>query len=252
MSREEFAEQVIVLKVGVFREIDCWVRFFSPSRGIVTGFAFGGCKSRRRFSGCLDELNHVWFRISSSKNSDYLILNEGSLLHRFSRLHQNLSRLGMAVNCLKFLEAAHIGHGDAERVFHVLYRTLLMLDQEDRIPAQLPLLFRAKLTCEYGYRPDFSRCIACGRLLQNRETIFFQSRHGKVLCSDCSKAENEGQPLSFELYHYLQTLLSENPEAWAKAPEPQEWTPEMWGVLDSFVQTHMGLSWDQGRFRFQP
>ena len=249
MNRGEFSEQVLVLKVGTFREIDCWVRFFSPSRGIMTGFAFGGCKSRRRFSGCLDELNHVWFRISSSRNGGYFILNEGTLLNRFPQLHQNLHRLGMAVNCLKFLEAAHIGHGDAERVFDVFYRTLLLLDQEDRVPAQLPLLFRARLACEYGYRPDFSRCIACGRLLEDSETVFFQGYDGRVLCRSCSRQGDEGQPLTFDASRYLQNLLNAGPEAWLQTPEPLEWTSEMWGVLDSFVQTHMGLSWEQGRFR---
>jgi DNA repair protein RecO (recombination protein O) len=251
MNREEFAEQVIVLKVGTFRDIDCWVRFFSPSRGILTGFAFGGCKSRRRFSGCLDEFSHVWFRVSSSRTGHYLVLNEGSLLHRFASLHRDLRRLGMAVNCLKFLEAAHIGQGDAERVFNVFFQTLLMLDQAERVPAHLPLLFRARLTCEYGYRPDFSRCVVCGGNLQAWNTVYFQGRHGRVLCPGCSRDEEGSLPLSCEASRYLEVLLSQGPESWLQEAEPQGWRPEMWALLDSFVQTQMGLSWDQGRFRFQ-
>ena len=38
----EFSEKALVLKVGRFREIDAWVRLFSPIRGIYTAFAFGG------------------------------------------------------------------------------------------------------------------------------------------------------------------------------------------------------------------
>ena len=72
----EFSEQVLVLRVGTFREADCWVRFFSPTHGLLTGFAFGGRRSRKRFCGCLDHLSLVHFRVSQGRQ-DYFCLQEG-------------------------------------------------------------------------------------------------------------------------------------------------------------------------------
>ena len=101
----EFSEQALVLRVGRFREIDAWVRLFSPVRGVYTAFAFGGLKSRRRFLGCLDPLSHVRFKVRRSGYQGYHCLTEAQLLDAPRRLRRDMNRLGMAVNCLKFLEA---------------------------------------------------------------------------------------------------------------------------------------------------
>ncbi|MFH1968727.1 MAG: recombination protein O N-terminal domain-containing protein, partial [Verrucomicrobiota bacterium] len=69
----EFSEKVLVLRVGTFREADCWVRFFSPTHGLLTAFAFGGRRSRKRFCGCLDQLSQVHFRVSQGRQ-EYLCL----------------------------------------------------------------------------------------------------------------------------------------------------------------------------------
>ena len=57
----DYTDKAIILRVGRFREIDLWVRYLSASHGVQTGFAFGGCKSRRRFCGCFDPLNPVLY-----------------------------------------------------------------------------------------------------------------------------------------------------------------------------------------------
>jgi len=78
----EFSEKVLVLRVGTFREADCWVRFFSPTHGLLTAFAFGGRRSRKRFCGCLDQLSLVHFRVSQGRQ-EYLCLQEGTLINGF-------------------------------------------------------------------------------------------------------------------------------------------------------------------------
>ena len=82
----EFSEQALVLKVGRFRGIDAWVRLVSPVRGVYTAFAFGGLKSRRRFLGCLDPLNHVRFKVRRSGHGGYHCLTEARLLDAPMRL----------------------------------------------------------------------------------------------------------------------------------------------------------------------
>lgn len=55
----EWTDTALVLHVGRFREADLWVRLLAPGQGLVTAFAFGGSKSRRRFTGCLDVFNLI-------------------------------------------------------------------------------------------------------------------------------------------------------------------------------------------------
>ena len=44
----QWTDEAVVLRIGKFRETDLWVRFLSREKGLVTAFAFGGSRSRRR------------------------------------------------------------------------------------------------------------------------------------------------------------------------------------------------------------
>ena len=157
-------EKCLVLKVGSFREADCWVRLFSPTRGVFNGFAFGGNRSRRRFVGCLDPLSHVLFTIGTSKTGSYTVLEEGTLLNNFPAIRKDSARTGLAVNCIKFVEAVEIDPSDAKPVYDLLLEVLFMLEEGGGSSELTPWLFRAKMAFEMGYSPDFLRCgFAAGR-----------------------------------------------------------------------------------------
>ena len=53
----EWSDTALVLGVGRFRESDLWLRMLTRRHGIVSAFAFGGSRSRKRFCGCLDLFN---------------------------------------------------------------------------------------------------------------------------------------------------------------------------------------------------
>ncbi|MFP4480463.1 MAG: DNA repair protein RecO [Desulfohalobiaceae bacterium] len=242
----EFTDQVLICRVGQFREADYWVRFFSSSRGILTGFAFGGAKSRCRFQGCLDFLNHVLLKVDYKAQGRYLCLQEGTLLHRFSGLQQDVSRLGMAVNCLKFLEAAHVGTGNASDVFELFLKTLLLLDQAPEVSSSLPLLFRTRLAAIYGYQANLSRCALCGRDLFSIARANFAIPQGNAFCSACVSQQTPGQQINAKELELLQKAFFVAPKDWFQifcgAPK------RVFYLLDRFVQFHTGLTWRNGRF----
>jgi DNA repair protein RecO (recombination protein O) len=249
MSREAFTENAIILKLGVFREADCWVRLFSPGRGLFTAFAFGGYKSRKRFPGCLDVLNRVRFTVVSSRYGGYLSLNEGTLLDRFPRIHTHRLRLGMAANCCKFLEAAHIGSGSAQSVFSLFHRTLQVLDESSEVPASLPLLFRARLTAEYGYGPDFERCAGCGEEVRPDRDYLFSLQQGRTYCSRCGRGGGESWRLPGGKLLRVAGVLRSDPGTWCSDPGVSGLQGDSLRLMDGCVQRYMGLVWDGGRFR---
>ena len=101
----EWTDTALVLHVGRFREADLWVRLLAPGQGLVTAFAFGGSKSRRRFTGCLDVFNLIRTRASFSRNGLFLNLQEATLLEGPERLRADWRRQGIAANCIRFVEA---------------------------------------------------------------------------------------------------------------------------------------------------
>lgn len=159
----EFTEKALVLKVGRFRENDVWLKLFCAGRGAITAFAFGGSRSRRRFSGCLDQLVLANFRVETSRRGAYNVLQEGELLHGYPGLRADTRKIGLVAHCLKFVEAVQLGQEGARPVFELLHETLTTLESEAVGAEVLPLLFKAKLTFEQGLKPDFSLCVRCGR-----------------------------------------------------------------------------------------
>ena len=242
-------EHVLVLRVGTFREIDCWVRFFSPLRGMETAFAFGGRRSRRRFPGCLDNFNHLRVDLQAPRSGRYLALSEGTLVHRFARLQDDMRTLGMAVNCIKFLEAAHIGPDQASSVFDLVLKTLHVLDEYEEIPASFPLFFRSRLTCTYGYTPDVDYCGLCHRPLTDNACGAFSWQEGYALCEQCMKMRTPSRACTGIDLRRLKMLMLGDPQVWVEQGWPAAEDRALWQALDMFVEYHSGLRWDGGRFR---
>ncbi|MDD3313089.1 DNA repair protein RecO [Pseudodesulfovibrio sp.] len=246
-------EKALVLKVGCFREADCWVRLLTPSRGIFNGFAFGGTRSRRRFVGCLDPLSHVLFSIGSGKRGDYIILEEGSLLSNFPGVRTDPGRTGMAVNCVKFVEAVGVDPGDAKPVYELLLETLSMLESGGGSPDFAPWLFRAKLAFELGFEPDFLACGRCGEPVGTGDGYRFAVERGQVVCPTCLSGgkplEGLAHPLSSGVLRALDWVQRSRPAQWASVAMDADVRRQVSRLIELFVAYHLGLSWENGVYK---
>jgi len=245
----EFSEKALVLKVGRFREIDAWVRLFSPVRGVYTAFAFGGLKSRRRFLGCLDPLNHVRFKVRSSGYRGYQCLTEAQLLDAPHRLRQEPGRLGMAVNCLKFFEAVPVGPQSTAEAFALLRDMLSALESETPPSPLFPLFFRARMAFLHGMLPSSDHCAVCGAPLAEHEAVC-HVEEGRLTCPGCRDASKGGvhQRLSWEALALLKTAVGQKPGQWAACRPGSVAAREFSRTVDLLVRYHMGLAWEHGGF----
>lgn len=246
----EFTEKALVVKVGRFRENDSWVRLITPARGALTAFAFGACRSRRRFCGCLDSLNLLLCKVGSSKRGAYLTLEEGTLLQGFPRLKADSHRLGMAVNCLKFVEAVEVGPAGGRAVFDLLLDSLHVLEETSEPPDVFPLFFRARAAFEQGFGPDFAVCAQCGRPAAEMEQGVFLVEKGRIACAAC-RAPGPGLalPVSAGAALTLDRLGRTGPAEWARLDMGGGVRRQCYEIIERFVAFHLGLAWDNGRFR---
>ena len=245
----EFSEKVLVLKVGRFREADLWVRFVSPSRGVLTGFAFGGCKSRRRFCGCLDTFNEVLINAKASRSGGYLSLEEGVLVNSPQGLRKDCGRMGVAVNCVKFFEAVEQGLDRRREAYELLAGAIRYLDGAESAPVHFPLLFRGRLLFELGYAPNLEACSLCGRDLAS-DGGYLLVEHGRMACGGCApRAGGARLYLGREAVSLLARLRDTGPAEWSGLHLLPEVRKEMAAALDHFIGFHLGLVWDRGGFR---
>ncbi|BDQ36089.1 DNA repair protein RecO [Pseudodesulfovibrio nedwellii] len=246
-------EKALVLKVGRFREADCWVKLLTPGRGIFNAFAFGGSRSRRRFVGCLDPLSLVLFTIGTNKTGTYTVLEEGSLLHNFPAIREDPTRTGLAVNCIKFIEAVEIDPSDARPVYELLLETLHMLEKGGGSSDFTPWLFRAKLAFEMGFHPDFLSCGICGQSVVSLDGCHFGIEGGQVACRTCLSGgkplEGLARPVSTGVLRAFDWIQHSRPLDWLTVSMNNEVRRQTSQLIELFVAYHLGLSWDNGMYK---
>ncbi|HDQ40654.1 MAG TPA: DNA repair protein RecO [Desulfonatronum sp.] len=243
----ELTGEGLVFKIGRFREHDCWVRFLSPALGLVTAFAFGGSKSRRRFGGCLDILNRVLFTIRFFPNKDYYCLEEGTLLQGFARLRRDLGRQGLAANCMQFVQALHVDAQSAPAIHALLLETLEVLDQSDQVSRIFPQFFRAKMCFDQGFAPQFGVCASCGKSISAMDATLALDM-GRFFCPRCAPASAKNLRVGAEAHASLQRIAATGPRQWDDSRLSRSACADVYRVVDGYVQRHLGLRWKQGRF----
>ncbi|CCO24539.1 DNA repair protein RecO [Maridesulfovibrio hydrothermalis] len=238
----ELTEKVLILKTGKFKENDLWVRFLSATRGVQNAFAFGGSRSRKRFGGCLEPFSQVLFKTGTNKTGTYQVLQEGSLIKGYPEIRSDLRKMGLAANCLKFIESAVIEREGSRRIFDLLTETLDVI--EESAPDDFfPLFFRAKVAFEEGYNPDFTICSKCGKPLFSSRPVIFDVEKGLVSCSDCDKGRG-GELVSAGTVRTLAWIQDTGPSNWTSLKLPTEIRQECFSIMDRFMAYHMGLVWE--------
>lgn len=246
----EFNDRSLVLRLGPFREADLWLRLLSPTRGVFSAFAFGGRRSRRRFGGCLDIFNEALFHVKSQAQGRYWSLQEALLLKGPERLRRDWRRLGMAVNCARFLEAFRLTP-DGAATAHSLFAELLNSLEGQTAPSPfLPVFFRARLTISQGYALSPRHCSACGQPWGNDDHAVFYTAASGMLCPACAAgAKREGffrfQPDELGV---LRQVLELPLAHWALDAYPERAQKNCAGALDGFLRYHLGLGWEGNRF----
>lgn len=243
----DISENGIVLRVGKFRENDLWVHLLTASHGMLTAFAFGGSRSRRRFTGCLDSYNYIVARASSSKNGQFLNLQEASLLESYTRLRTEWARQGMAANCIRFVEAVGVSPEDGEKCFLLTKDMLTLLDTIDNAHPVLPLFFRFRMASEQGYAPNMRTCIKCGDTF--KDGAYYLASEGYCVCKTCKPIGATGHYACQESLEILATIQEYSPVFWGNYTITSPIWREIGRIIDSLVQYHLGLEWAEGRFK---
>lgn len=244
----EWADRGFVLRTGRFRETDVWLKTLCRTRGITTLFAFGASRSRRRFCGCLDALNTLHCHIRTAGNGHFFNLQEAVLLEGPQRLRRNWQRMGLAANCLRFVEILGVPPENAAEAFALVEDLRYTLENAPLLPPLFPLFFRLRMAGASGFAPSLQCCGRCGTPLA-AEALFL-TNEGQTRCPRCRPAHAAyATELSRAGLSLLRHVLHTAPSVWPRDDMPLPERRACAKAIDGFVQYHLGIAFEEGRFR---
>ncbi len=165
-------------------------------------------------------------------------------------LRHSWNAMGLAANCLRFVDALEIGADNATECYDLLEDMRIMLDTRAQTPAVAAFFFRLRLASEMGFRPELKFCGRCGRKIGG--DAIFRADDGRMFCLDCAdrsafSSQRHAMRIPWSSLQILQLVSQKNPSQW-NFPDGED-ARYCARAIDGFTQYHLGLVWENGFFR---
>ena len=175
----------IIIKRNNFLEASLILDIYTRDYGKVEAVARSARKVKGKLKGHLELFLDTELILARGKNID--TITSSLTIESFSNLRNNLEISYGAYYILELVDKTTIeGHQD-ERVFYLLKRALLFLDDiatgETRqclISTTAILFFQTNLLNLTGFSPELNKCVFCGKLIKPEKNYFSFSLGGVV------------------------------------------------------------------------
>ena len=174
-----YREQGVVLRTLRLGESDRIVTLVTPGRGKVRAVAKGVRKTKSRFGGRLEPLNHVDLLLYEGRELD--VISQAETLEQFRPIREDLDRLGKATALLEAVDQVTQEGQAASRLYAMLVGALRALSARDAT-LLVPAFFLKLLSLE-GFHPVLELCGGCGA---TADLVAFDVGEGGALCRSCA------------------------------------------------------------------
>ncbi|MGI9432419.1 MAG: DNA repair protein RecO [Myxococcota bacterium] len=189
--------QALVVRMVDFGESDRIVHLLTPVSGRITAIAKGARRSKRRFPGTLDLFNLLAVQVERPRRASMKRLEHARLLRHFDALRVDPRRFALGGWLLEWvgrLAPEDGAGGDVQALFQFAVEALETLERE--VPDdRLRMLLELRALAAVGLRPEFRRCVRCGRDAgagpggQPVRQVGFHLGEGGTVCAACSGGE---------------------------------------------------------------
>jgi DNA repair protein RecO (recombination protein O) len=183
--------EAVLLRSVDFGESDRIVHFLTRDGGRLTAIAKGARRSRRRFPGTLDVFNRLRIEGRLKPRASMAFLEQARLIDAFLGIRANPKRYALAsflTEMLDRLSPEGLRGPEAERLYDFAVESLSLIGgvQPD---ATLRVLLELRALDALGLRPEFGRCVRCGRVpgpdVDAKHSISFFVQDGGIVCTAC-------------------------------------------------------------------
>lgn len=218
----------IVLRTYKLGEADRILVILTAEHGKVRAVAKGVRKTKSRFGGRLEPLNHLNLLIYQGRG-ELDVVSQVDTIDSPAALFSDLDRLTQGLALVEAVDLLALDRQPVPNLYRMLLGALRAL--EDRPSPLVVPGFYWKLLAAEGVSPVLDECVICGEL---EPLVAFDMNEGGVLCRACRR----GRPLSTEALRLTRMILGGQLKA-ALAEPATPFTSEVGHLATAALEHHL-------------
>jgi DNA repair protein RecO (recombination protein O) len=193
-----YRDRGVVLRTYKLGEADRIVVLITSGHGKVRAVAKGVRRTKSRFGGRLEPLNHVDLLLYEGRELD--IVTQAEMIEPWRPLHEDLNRLAQGMAMAEATEQVAQEREPSGPLYQMLVGALRTL--ADRSGPLVVAAFYWKLLALDGAGPVLTSCASCGSSPPAAPLVAFDIAEGGALCRSCRRGQSLS-PASLELLGWI-------------------------------------------------
>jgi DNA repair protein RecO (recombination protein O) len=199
--------EALILKSYSLAEADKIVVFLTQNQGLVRGVAKGAKRLKSKFGGSLEPFSIVHITYFHKEERELVAIRESELVRSHFESASEPGFLQKFAYVAELLTEFAPPHDPNERLYRMVKVCLETASEIKDNLESVVLYFELWLLRLGGYLPDWNKCDACKRQINEGEKTNLQINF-HLLCSACSKTKNNWSisPTQKEIFNTAQKV----------------------------------------------
>lgn len=199
-----FVTDAINLKSYNLSESDKIIVMYSKDKGLIRGVAKGVKKPKSKLGARMDLLVANKLMLYKGKTLDRIC--QADVLNTFNKTRRDMDKIFYSMYISEVV--SNFGVEDdpcSEEIYELLYKALNKIsDSETKEEMLIAVIkFQLKMMQISGFGIEFDTCLCCREPIEE-ENMYFSSRMGGVVCSEC----NETLYVKTMMHHKIRDFLN--------------------------------------------
>ncbi len=246
--------EAILLRAVEFGESDLVVHLLTSELGRFTAIAKGARRSQRRFPGTLDLFNHLAIEGRTRPRGGMGFLERARLVDAHLGLRRDPACYALAsflAELLDRLSPESLEREEAVQLFALASESLSLLGRVRPTPG-LRVLLELRLLEALGLRPEFGRCVRCGKApadsISPDHVVQFHVPDGGLVCTACARGQEGLVSVALGTLRALSAGLALPLARLAEHPLGARGVAEAARLVFRFQRFHVGVELRSERF----
>lgn len=181
----------IIIAENNMGDFDKMLTMLTPGIGKISCVAKG---ARRPKSTLLAGTQFLCFaEYVMYKGQENYIINSCDTIEVFYNLRTDLDKLQYAVDITKIIQDVTNENENSYKILQLYLNTLYMLSETKKDPDFIVSIFKIRLLCYLGFKPNVESCTICG----NKKNLhYFSIKDNGLKCDECGKLDKSAIKVS--------------------------------------------------------